>query len=80
MASTRGLLAEAGKLRPLLTEVEVAERLGVNRRTVQGWRYRGSGGPPWLKLGTGRSARIRYEPGDVDDYLAAARRKPADTE
>jgi hypothetical protein len=37
----------------------LAIRLGVSVRTVEGWRHKGLG-PPWLKLGSGRSARVVY--------------------
>jgi predicted site-specific integrase-resolvase len=71
------IVADDGKLTPLLTESEAAQRLHLSRRTLQGWRSRGSGGPAYIKLGEGRSARIRYEPEDVERFLNEARRTPA---
>ena len=46
-----------------LTDVEVANRLGVSRFTVRSWRLRGVG-PRFLKMGRA----VRYRPQDVDDY------------
>ncbi|GAA2448470.1 helix-turn-helix domain-containing protein [Streptomyces macrosporus] len=56
----------------LLTSDEVAEILGVDRRTVPQWRYRGYG-PDWVKIGT----HVRYRPQDVEAYIAAHVRKPS---
>jgi hypothetical protein len=42
-----------------LVEVEVALRFRVNRKTLQEWRRRRIG-PPFIKLGTGPHARVRY--------------------
>jgi len=47
----------------ILTDVEVAERLGVSRFTVRSWRLKGVG-PRFLKMG--RAVRYRCE--DVDEY------------
>jgi predicted DNA-binding transcriptional regulator AlpA len=52
----------------LLTEDEVAQRLSVSVRTLQGWRVRG-GGPHFVKLGNGRA--VRYRATDIRDYVAA---------
>jgi len=46
-----------------LTDVEVAQRLGVSRFTVRSWRLKGVG-PRFLKMGRA----VRYRPQDVDDY------------
>lgn len=46
-----------------LTDVEVANRLGVSRFTVRSWRLKGIG-PRFLKMGRA----VRYRPQDVDDY------------
>ena len=46
-----------------LTDVEVANRLGVSRFTVRSWRLRRVG-PRFLKMGRA----VRYRPQDVDDY------------
>ncbi len=46
-----------------LTDVEVAERLGVSRFTVRSWRLKGVG-PKFLKMGRA----VRYRSQDVDEY------------
>lgn len=49
----------------LLSQREVAVRLGVSARTVEGWRARGVG-PPYLRL----SARaVRYRSSDLEQWL-----------
>jgi excisionase family DNA binding protein len=47
----------------ILTDVEVAERLGVSRFTVRSWRLKGVG-PRFLKMGRA----VRYRSQDVDEY------------
>ena len=49
--------------RPHLTDIEVAERLGVSRFTVRSWRLKGVG-PRFLKMGRA----VRYRSQDVDEY------------
>ena len=46
-----------------LTDVQVAERLGVSRFTVRSWRLKGVG-PRFLKMGRA----VRYRSQDVDEY------------
>ena len=46
-----------------LTDIEVAERLGVSRFTVRSWRLKGVG-PRFLKMGRA----VRYRCRDVDEY------------
>ena len=46
-----------------LTDIEVAERLGVSRFTVRSWRLKGVG-PRFMKMGRA----VRYRPQDVDEY------------
>lgn len=43
-----------------LTERELASRLGLSVKTLQGWRLRGQG-PPVTKLGPSLRAAVRYE-------------------
>lgn len=50
----------------LFDETEAARRLGVSRRTLQHWRWKG-GGPPFVKLG----AAVRYRPADLVAWLDA---------
>jgi len=47
----------------ILTDVQVAERLGVSRFTVRSWRLKGVG-PRFLKMGRA----VRYRSKDVDEY------------
>jgi excisionase family DNA binding protein len=47
----------------ILTDIELAERLGVSRFTVRSWRLKGVG-PRFLKMGRA----VRYRSQDVDDY------------
>ena len=47
----------------ILTDIEVAERLGVSRFTVRAWRLKGIG-PRFLKMGRA----VRYRTQDVDEY------------
>jgi predicted DNA-binding transcriptional regulator AlpA len=49
----------------LLTEAQVAKRLAVKTRTLQGWRQRGVG-PAFLKLG----ACVRYPEDGVNSWIA----------
>ena len=49
----------------LLTETEVAKRLGVTKRCLQTWRYRG-GGPRFVKIS---DRCIRYRPDDVGEFV-----------
>jgi excisionase family DNA binding protein len=48
----------------LLTIDEVADYLGVPARTVEAWRYKGTG-PPGFRIGK----HVRYRPEDVDRWL-----------
>ena len=47
----------------ILTDVEVAERLGLSRFTVRSWRLKGVG-PRFLKMGRA----VRYRAQDLDEY------------
>ena len=53
----------------LLATGPAATRLGVCVQTLNAWRIRGIG-PRYLKLG----AAVRYDPADLDAYLAACAR------
>lgn len=57
-------------IRTLHDERTEAARLAVSARTLQAWRVRGDG-PPFIKLGKGAQAAVRYDPADVDRWLAA---------
>ena len=49
----------------LITETEVAQRLGVSNRCLQAWRYRG-GGPRFVKIS---DRCIRYRPEDLAEFV-----------
>lgn len=56
--------ANAGPLRHL-NQKQLAERLGLSERTIEGWRYRGKG-PDYLRL----EGRIAYRLADVERFEA----------
>jgi len=56
--------------RKLLTDVQVAEALGLNVNTLRKWRMFGNVGPRFLRIGKGS---IRYDPTDLDRYLETRR-------
>jgi len=63
--STREANHEALATSELLSQRQVAVRLGVSARTIEGWRARGIG-PPFLRL----SARaVRYRAVDLEQWL-----------
>jgi hypothetical protein len=49
-----------------LTQAQLAQRLGVSQRTLEGWRYRGKG-PAYLRL----EGRIAYRLIDVERFEIA---------
>lgn len=53
----------------LLTERDASKLLCLSIRTLQKWRLCGRG-PLFVKLGHA----VRYEPAEIDRFLAAARR------
>lgn len=48
-------------------ERAVAARLGVTIRCLQTWRYKGSGGPPFVRVGS----LVRYRRRDVIAFIDA---------
>ena len=52
-----------------VNQTQAAEILGVNPRTLEGWRQRG-GGPVFVKYG----GRVVYETSDLEAFKAARRR------
>jgi excisionase family DNA binding protein len=52
-----------------LSTEELAERLGLSARTLEGWRVAGTG-PPYTKIGH----RVRYAVADVVAWLAEQKR------
>lgn len=57
-----------------LREKEAAAMLGVSPKTLQAWRWKGTG-PEYMKLGEGRGAAIRYEPEALEVFKALSRIK-----
>ena len=54
----------------LLTQQRLSEHIDVSERTLERWRVEGTG-PAFVKAGR----KVLYRPDDVDDWLAASRRK-----
>jgi len=48
----------------LLSEEEMARKLGKSVQTLQGWRWRRKG-PPYIKIG----AAVRYDPVKIDAWV-----------
>lgn len=61
-------------LEGLLSEEEVAERLGTGPQWLAGQRRAGKG-PKYMKIGN----RVMYDVNDVNDWLQAQRRNPGPT-
>ena len=55
--------------RKFLTQNEVADRLRINERTVEGWRWKGIG-PAFHKIG----GVVRYSLEDIEQYERSVRR------
>lgn len=51
----------------VLSDTEVADRLGVSRFTVRAWRHKGQG-PRFMKMGRA----VRYRPEDVEAFKETA--------
>jgi excisionase family DNA binding protein len=60
---------------PLLTTRQVADILGVSAETVL--RYTRSGDLPAIRLPGTVRGRLRYRPGDVEEWLARHAATPA---
>jgi hypothetical protein len=58
----------------LLTPEQAGKVLHLSARTLEGFRRSGEG-PVFAKLGTGRSARVRYRREDLDAWVADRIRK-----
>lgn len=54
----------------LLTTAEAAVLLRLSESALQGFRCRG-GGPPYLKLGRGRTSKVVYRESDLLEWLKA---------
>lgn len=58
---------------PLLTTREAADYLRLSAPTLERLRCTGEG-PPFIKLGPGRTSRVMYDKRNVDAWLASKRR------
>jgi predicted DNA-binding transcriptional regulator AlpA len=54
----------AGTMPAAMNDRELAQRLGISRKTLQKWRSLGMG-PPYLKLG----AKVVYRAEDIEAYI-----------
>lgn len=68
----RPLMKPVGEGRTLLTTDEVAERLGVTRRTVQNWIKAGE--LACYQFGEGKGTTYRIDPKDLEVFLKKHRR------
>jgi hypothetical protein len=59
----------------LLTEKQVSAITAVPMGTLQRWRCVGDG-PPFIKMGHGPKARVRYDAVDILAYVEAGKRFP----
>ena len=53
----------------LMTSKQLAEVLGLNPQTLRVWRLNGEG-PPYVKFGDAKRARVRYDQHKVEQWLA----------
>jgi hypothetical protein len=51
----------------ILTTAMLAERWGLENETLEKWRQEGLG-PPYFKLGRGKTSRIRYHLSEIEDW------------
>lgn len=65
--STRGDDVESVRAGTPLTEVQVAQRLGLSVATLRAWRHRGTG-PRFLRFGRA----VRYLQSDLDEFIRAS--------
>jgi hypothetical protein len=60
----------------LLTEKQVSTITAIPPGTLRRWRCVGEG-PPYIKLGNGPKARVKYDAVDILAYVEAGRRFPS---
>ena len=60
----------------LINEQKAAKRLDVSVWTLRSWRCRGIG-PPYIKMGRGTQAAVRYNPLDLDEFARQSRFIPS---
>lgn len=65
--STRGDDVENVPAGTPLTEVQMAQRLGLSVATLRAWRHRGTG-PRFLRFGRA----VRYLQSDLDEFIRAS--------
>jgi hypothetical protein len=59
----------------LLTEKQVSAITSIPMGTLRRWRCVGDG-PPFIKMGNGPKARVKYDAVDILAYVEAGRRYP----
>ena len=59
----------------LLTEEQVSAITAIPMGTLRRWRCVGDG-PPYIKMGNGPKARVRYDAVDILAYVEAGKRYP----
>jgi len=57
----------------LLDTVEAADYMHLSPRTLEDYRIKG-GGPPFIRTGVGRRARVLYDLKDLNAWLLARKR------
>jgi excisionase family DNA binding protein len=72
MTQLRPAVRELPELQPLWRDVQVAEYLGVDEKTLERWR-RERTGPPYIRAGR----QVRYRVEDVQDWLTERTTLPA---
>jgi hypothetical protein len=60
----------------LLTERQVSAITAIPMGTLRRWRCVGEG-PPYIKMGKGPKARVKYDAVDILAYVEAGRRFPS---
>ena len=59
-----------------MTERQLSELISVPVNTLQNWRVSGIG-LPFIKMGPGRNAPVRYHIKDVEQFIQEHRRFPS---
>jgi len=52
-----------------MTPAQLAKYLSLDEGTLQNWRVKRQG-PPWVKLGLGRNAKVAYRVADVEAWIS----------
>jgi hypothetical protein len=60
--------------RDVVSRKEAAALLGVSGRTLEAWASAG-GGPPYVRMGQGPAARVRYRVGALSQWLTDRERQ-----